>query len=301
VTDFALRLSPAANHASVRLACDDQLGVSSGAGVEMNAAQPVRRRRNTPLAWVAQKDGAAQQTASTVDPPAGSLVSVPIRARGTTLGVLSLSSEACNAFSDEDEVLARLLAQAAAQALITAELEQRVITDAQTLAFNRGYLFTRLNQEMELARARGGPLSVLLMDLDHFKRVNDEHGHPIGDALLRAFADRVRSVVRSTDVLVRRGGEEFVLIMPATRECFAAGVAERLRREVCGSPFTLHDAVQLRATISIGVASWDGRESGEALDARADRAMYEAKQLGRNRTVRCTGPRHNLQLCSSHS
>jgi diguanylate cyclase (GGDEF)-like protein len=139
------------------------------------------------------------------------------------------------------------------------------------------------------------------MDVDHFKRVNDEHGHPIGDALLRAFADRVRTVVRYTDVLIRRGGEEFVLIMPGTRECFAAAVAERLRCEVSGSPFLLQESVRIPATISIGVASWDGRESGEALDARADRAMYEAKQLGRNRTVRCSGPRHNLQLCSSHS
>jgi diguanylate cyclase (GGDEF)-like protein len=152
---------------------------------------------------------------------------------------------------------------------------------------------------MERARARGAPLSTLLIDIDHFKRINDRFGHPMGDALLSAFADVVRSSVRSTDVLVRRGGEEFVLIMPGTRECFAVAVAERLRMRVAAAPLVSQGPLQVSATISIGVASWDQRESAEALDARADEAMYEAKQAGRNQTVRSTGPRHNLQLCGS--
>ena len=277
VTDFALRLAPAANHASVRLSRADCLQF----GIADSHRDPRFRPSNDQ------------------ELPVGSLVSVPIRARGSILGVLSLSATACNAFTDEDEALAKLLAQTAAQALVTSELERRAITDAQTQAFNRGYLFPRLNQEMERARTRGAPLSFLLIDIDHFKRINDRFGHPVGDALLSAFADVVRSSVRSTDVLVRRGGEEFVLIMPGTRECFAVAVAERLRMRVAAAPLVSRDTLQVEATISIGVASWDQRESAEALDARADEAMYEAKQTGRNRTVRSTGPRHNLQLCGS--
>lgn len=276
VTDSALRLAPAANHASVRLSRADCLHF----GIADSHRDPRFRPSND-------------------QEPVGSLVSVPIRARGSILGVLSLSASESNAFTDQDEALAKLLAQTAAQALVTSELERRAITDAQTQAFNRGYLFPRLNQEMERARTRGAPLSLLLIDIDHFKRINDRFGHPVGDALLSAFADVVRSSVRSTDVLVRRGGEEFVLIMPGTRECFAVAVAERLRGRVAAAPLVSQGTLQVEATISIGVASWDQRESAEALDARADEAMYEAKQAGRNRTVRSAGPRHNLQLCGS--
>jgi diguanylate cyclase (GGDEF)-like protein len=294
VTDFALRLSPAANQASVSLSCNETLATRSNSDVsEQPSGRRVRRPRSS---WVAEKP----QSAHLNEVRVGSCVSVPIQARGATLGVLSLSSDASNAFSDQDEVLARLLAQTAAQALITSELELRAITDAQTLAFNRGHLFPCLNREMELARSRNAALSVLLIDIDHFKRVNDEHGHPIGDAVLRSFADRVRSLVRASDVLVRRGGEEFVLILPRTSERCAFVAAERIRTQVAARPFLELDQLSVRATISIGVACWDGRETAESLDARADSVLYEAKQLGRNRTVCFGGSRHTLQLCSGH-
>lgn len=301
VIDFALRLSPTANQASVQLAENDNFQLATCANVKKrSSAEGPRRRINRPLAWTAEKPRAAWEAKRVRKKTrVGSLVSVPICARGTTLGVLSLSSEACNAFNDQDQALAKLLAHAAAQALITSELEQRVITDAQTLAFNRGHLFPRLSQEMALARVRETPLSLLLMDLDHFKRVNDVHGHPTGDSLLAAFADRVRKVVRSTDLLVRRGGEEFVLIMPNTHEIHAVAVAERLRTKVSALPFHLHRKVRIAATVSIGVATWNGHESGEELDARADRAMYEAKQLGRNQVVRCAPTLRELGRCGN--
>jgi diguanylate cyclase (GGDEF)-like protein len=295
VTDFALRLSPAANQASVSLSCNET-PLATRSNSDVSEASTGRRIRRPRSSWVAEKPRSVRLSEARV----GSCVSVPIKARGATLGVLSLSSEAYNAFSDEDEMLARLLAQTAAQALITSELEQRAITDAQTLAFNRGHLFPCLNREMELACKRNSALSVLLMDIDHFKRVNDQHGHPIGDAVLRLFADRVRSLVRASDVLVRRGGEEFVLILPRTSERSAFVAAERIRTQVAATPFLELDHLSVRATISIGVASWDGHESAESLDARADSVLYEAKQLGRNRTVCYGGARHPLQLCSGH-
>jgi diguanylate cyclase (GGDEF)-like protein len=287
VTDFALRLSPAANQASVRLSCNDTPTRATSDGGEPTAGRRISRPRSS---WVAEKPRSVRRKEAR---GGGSCVSVPIQARGATLGVLSLSSEACNAFSDQDEMLARLLAQTAAQALITSELEQRVITDAQTLAFNRGHLFPCLDREMEIAKSRSSALSVLLIDIDHFKRINDEHGHPIGDAVLRAFADRVRSLVRVSDVLVRRGGEEFVLILPRTNERCAFIAAERVRTQVAANPFLVRERVSVRASISIGIASWDGHESGESLDARADSVLYEAKQLGRNRCV-CSGDSRTL-------
>jgi diguanylate cyclase (GGDEF)-like protein len=140
---------------------------------------------------------------------------------------------------------------------------------------------------------------VLLLDLDHFKRVNDRHGHAVGDELLRAFADLARRVVRSSDVLVRRGGEEFVLIMPNTRECHALLVAERLRKRVASNPLLSREGLRVEATISVGVASWNGSESAEALDHRADLAMYEAKQCGRNRTFCSSAGAPTLQLCGT--
>ncbi len=91
------------------------------------------------------------------------------------------------------------------------------MTDDLTLAFNGRYLASRLVEELERARRSEAPLSILWMDLDHFKLVNDKHGHPTGDQVLRTFVDRVRAATRRVDVLVRRGGEEFVLLMPPTR------------------------------------------------------------------------------------
>jgi diguanylate cyclase (GGDEF)-like protein len=227
-----------------------------------------------------------------------SLVSVPIRRRGETLGVLSLSAPQRDAFSAQHEVLATLLAQAASQALLTSRLEEIAITDAQTLAFNHGHLMPRLRQEMERAVRRGEPLSVLLIDLDHFKRVNDAHGHAVGDLLLRVFADKARDIVRSADVLVRRGGEEFVLIMPGAHAVDAHNVGERMRESLAGSPLRLRDGVSVHQTISIGVATWDGTETPELLDERADLAMYEAKRMGRNRVVTAGSTQRLLALGS---
>jgi diguanylate cyclase (GGDEF)-like protein len=307
VTDFALRLAPTANHASVRLSQGDGLQVGARSGVGTDHPAPGFRKGQGVLGWVAETGCSARVDDSTHDPrfepvenrgfEVSSLVSVPIRARGVTLGVLSLSAPGTHAFDEEDEALARLLAQTAAQALITSELERLAITDAQTLAFNRGHLFPRLQQEIDAAAARGSALSVLLIDLDHFKRVNDVHGHAVGDELLRAFADMTRKLVRGSDVLIRRGGEEFVLILPSTRETDAVKVAERLRARMASGPLIADDQLRVQATISVGVASWDSHESSASLDERADLAMYEAKQRGRNRVVRARAGLRSMRLC----
>lgn len=307
VTDFALRLAPAANHASVRLSQGDGLQPFARSGIGVDRPAVGYRKGQGILGWVAENGSPVRIGDSAGDPrfaprdfAVRSLVSVPIRARGVTLGVLSLSAPEQNAFTDDDESVAKLLAQAAAQAVVTSELERQTITDAQTLAYNRAYLFPRLNQELERARERKTPLSVLLVDLDLFKRVNDRFGHPVGDELLRAFADAARATVRGSDPLIRRGGEEFVLILPNAREAHAAKVAERLRTRVAARPLIAREGLSVEATISVGVATWDGEESAQALDERADRAMYEAKRRGRNRTVCSREPTRGLLLCGTN-
>jgi two-component system cell cycle response regulator len=295
VTDTALQIL-GANHASVRLCGPEgrlEIGARSGVGTELPAL--CFSRGEGVLGWVAQTGRPARVGDSQREPrfiersergyAVGSVLSVPVCANGNTLGVLSISSPAPNAFDDDDEALALLLASVAAQALRAAELQTLAMTDSQTLAYNRRYLLPRLSEEMQRARRQAEPLSVLLVDLDHFKRVNDRHGHAAGDAVLRAFADAVRDSVRAVDVMVRRGGEEFVLIMPATDERQAYAVAERVRSRLAQEPLHVRPGLDVVQTVSVGVATWDGIEDPEALEERADLAMYDAKRCGRNRVV----------------
>jgi diguanylate cyclase (GGDEF)-like protein len=212
----------------------------------------------------------------------GSMVVEPLVSERAPIGVLSVSSPELNAFSATDELLARLLANCSVGPIQRARLERLAVTDDLTLAFNGRYLGTRLAEEIERARRLDKPLSLLWMDLDHFKLVNDRHGHVVGDMVLRAFVDRVRSATRRVDILVRRGGEEFVLLMPATTTNQARTIAERVRR-CTGEHAIVADGARVAQTVSIGVATWDGRESTDAFQRRADEALYFAKQQGRNR------------------
>ena len=299
VAEAALTLTEA-NHASVRLRGEGvQLEVGARAGQGSDRPPPPFRVGEGVLGWVAQHGRPANVADAAADPrfrddharpyPAASVLAVPILDGERTLGVLSLSAAQRAAFDAGDEAAAALLASTAAQALVADELRRMAVTDSQTGAFNHRHLRPRLSEEMERARRTGEPLSLLLLDLDHFKAVNDAHGHVVGDAVLRAFADRVRESVRSVDVLVRRGGEEFVLVLPGTALRRARGVAERVRRGLAERPLLVFEDLTVRQSVSIGVACWDREESPQALDERADHAMYEAKEGGRDRVV-CSSP-----------
>ena len=139
-----------------------------------------------------------------------------------------------------------------------------------------------------LAQAQGGePVSVLVIDIDHFKKVNDSFGHDVGDEVLSEFAVRLASNVRAIDLPVRHGGEEFVVVMPDTDLEDARRIAERIRLHVAGAPFRVMNGDEMLAvTISIGVASSAGEgDTPQAIVKRADEAVYEAKNSGRNRVV----------------
>ena len=161
------------------------------------------------------------------------------------------------------------------------------VTDQLTGLHNRRYMTGQLEALMRRSVAGGEPVAVLMIDIDHFKTVNDSFGHDVGDEVLREFAVRLASNVRAIDLPVRHGGEEFVVVMPDTDLEAARRVAERIRLHVAGSPFRVMNGEKLlTVTISIGVAASSGAgDSSHALVKRADEAVYVAKSQGRNRVI----------------
>jgi diguanylate cyclase (GGDEF)-like protein len=169
---------------------------------------------------------------------------------------------------------------------IIGELQRRLlaqaITDPLTGAYNRRYKEARLEEALQGARRRPEPVSLLMVDVDHFKRVNDEHGHKAGDGVLRGLVQLLRHRARAVDLLFRMGGEEFVLLLPDTPEDAAAGVAEELRQAIAATALLDGKVV----TASLGVAGARPEDTVESWLRAADAAMYAAKEAGRNRVAR---------------
>lgn len=194
---------------------------------------------------------------------------------------------------DEEELVARartLMRRKRYVDALRTRLDQSLelaITDQLTGLYNRRFLFSQLSPLVQRAQCGGDTVSVMTIDVDHFKRLNDTYGHDVGDAVLRDFAVRLGTNTRPSDFACRLGGEEFVVIMPRTSGDIACLAAERLRRSVCASPFVVPGlAAALDVTVSIGVAcTGEGEDSAETLLKRADEALYEAKHGGRNRVV----------------
>jgi two-component system cell cycle response regulator len=165
----------------------------------------------------------------------------------------------------------------------TRRLETLIFEDALTGLANRRYILTQLGALVSGARRHGRPVSAAVIDVDHFKSVNDRYGHAVGDRVLVAVAAALRGHLRAEDHLGRLGGEEFLALLPDTDAGAAARVTEKLCREV-GQTLIEHDGEPLRVTISIGMATWDGELPDEMLH-RADVALYAAKAAGRDRAV----------------
>ncbi|RLC24824.1 MAG: diguanylate cyclase response regulator [Deltaproteobacteria bacterium] len=165
------------------------------------------------------------------------------------------------------------------------EVRRLASTDPLTGILNRGAFMDRLTQEINRCNRENTPLSLIMADIDHFKKVNDTHGHQAGDRVLQEFAETLRNALRSYDFVGRYGGEEFMICLPGTDGAPARDVAERIRKEVESRSFTLPDkGGAIGVTASFGVVS-RAPESGEDLDMvikRADKALYEAKGRGRN-------------------
>jgi two-component system cell cycle response regulator len=195
--------------------------------------------------------------------------------------------------ADKNEMVARVRTQVRRRRF-TERLRDNVqqsmelaVTDALTGLYNRRYMESHADSLVERAAARGKPLSVLIIDIDHFKAVNDTYGHDAGDNVLREFSDRLLSCIRGIDLACRYGGEEFVVVMPDTDLGVANKVAERIRRRVAAEPFPIERGSRsVEVTISIGLACRIGPQDTPALIMkRADAALYLAKRDGRNRVV----------------
>lgn len=229
-----------------------------------------------------------------------SVALLPLPRHGTAIASLNLGSAEAERFTarhatDFLQHLGAIAAYCLENTVNRARLLRTGFRDVLTGWHNRRYLQTRLEEEMARSIRDGTPLVALMVDIDHFKRINDSYGHLTGDEVLRQVARRIATEVRASDVSARYGGEEFVILLPATDSDAGYALAERIRRAVSRERFVVPaPAEDLALTVSIGVAEHRpsgavGAESagvGEKLIAAADLALYDAKAAGRNRVAR---------------
>jgi len=217
----------------------------------------------------------------------------PLLYRDTLVGVINLiHSGGQRVFVEHHGALLRLFADQAAIAIENARLFQQVqqlaITDPLTNLYNRRYFFEAARREYERAFRYASPMAIILIDLDHFKWVNDTYGHLVGDRVLVTIANRCRAALREVDILARFGGEEYILLLPQTNLAGALLLAERLRASISNTPVDAGNQ-SLAISASLGIAELDETNPDlHTLILRADQALYAAKHGGRNRTV-CHG------------
>ncbi|MFA1719080.1 sensor domain-containing diguanylate cyclase [Xanthomonas campestris] len=226
-------------------------------------------------------------------PPHASTVCIPLSAQGTQLGMLALRGD------NAQELASLTVAEAAAEQLSLAlhnlrlreTLRQQSIRDPLTGLFNRRYLEEALNHELSRCTRRVQPLSVLMLDVDHFKQFNDLHGHSGGDRVLAAIGELLLTQTRGEDICCRYGGEELTIILPEVDLATASAMAEKLRAGIDALQ-VMADGVSLpKITASFGVATFPGHAGNAAqLLRKADEALYRAKQAGRNQVVSAVTP-----------
>jgi two-component system, cell cycle response regulator len=215
---------------------------------------------------------------------------LPLLYEKNLFGMLVLLSEKTNAFSSQQIELLKVLGNQASTSLANArfhaEIERLAVTDGLTGLFNHRHFQERLSQEFKRLERFSEPMSLLLTDIDYFKKVNDTYGHPVGDSVLKGVADKIRQTVRNIDIPARYGGEEFAVVLLGTDAKGAMNMAERLRKAVMNKKFSAEDNI-FHVTVSIGISTYpDSREEGkEGFIERADKALYHAKKTGRNRSV----------------
>ena len=229
-------------------------------------------------AWVA-----GEMTAQRLDPDTRGAC-LPLRFRERSLGLIVADEPRDRPFDADAQRLMGALANHCSVAFENARLYALVITDELTQVYSLRHFQLRLEEEVNRSRRYGQPVALLILDIDHFKTVNDRYGHPAGDVALREFGARLRAGLRSADVPCRYGGEEFGVILTNTDGPGALIVADRLRAAIAAAPIDLGDGVTLTLTVSVGVASYPADAATvRDLVGRADQAMYRAKQAGRNR------------------
>ncbi len=228
-----------------------------------------------------------------------SVAIVPLLRNKQRIGTLNLGSLDAARFTptlgtDFIEHMASIIAICLENVISNEMLKYIGLTDALTGVYNRRYIDRRLLEEIGRARRQGYEISLMYLDIDLFKNVNDSYGHPAGDEVLREMARRIQSELRVSDALARFGGEEFVVLLIDASLDSAAVVAERIKASVAGKPFVLCDGTSIAMTASLGVASATQADHVDAAEimakkliAKADHALYAAKAGGRNKVVCC--------------
>jgi diguanylate cyclase (GGDEF)-like protein len=216
-----------------------------------------------------------------------SAVGLPMLAGNQVVGIICLGRGDVKEFSSAELLAAQVFANQAGVAMQNAVLhayqQQLAITDPLTGLYNRRGFFELARHELERSRRFNRPLSMMLLDIDHFKNVNDQYGHPAGDDVLRELARRFHGVMRESDLVCRYGGEEFCFLLPESDTTGLLGAAERLLTDIRSQPFHSED-LQIHITVSIGITSLKAQQSTlEDLIEQADQALYRAKQAGRDR------------------
>lgn len=222
-------------------------------------------------------------------PPMGSLLVLPLLVHDRALGTLILGSRGRHAFGDAVrttlEVLARHVAVSLANARMLQSLEELATTDGLTGVLNKRALLDQAHRKLKSAERYRRPLALLVCDIDHFKRVNDTHGHDVGDTVIRGLAELLKRAKRDTDIVGRFGGEEFVVLCEETDAEGAVLLAERIRSELASTTFHTEGG-PLKVTCSVGVAPFPAAgKSWEALFKATDGALYASKRNGRNRVT----------------
>ncbi|MBI5196063.1 MAG: diguanylate cyclase [Nitrospirae bacterium] len=220
-------------------------------------------------------------------PDAKTFLGIPIMSSGNdVLGILAVISREADAISSFHGHFLSIMADQAALSMTNArlhhEVEKLAMTDGLTRLYNHKHFYERLGEEFQRYERFPQPISLLVMDIDYFKKINDVHGHPAGDAVLLGLAAILKKTLRGIDIIARYGGEEFAAVLLNTETPRAKKIAERLRVKVMNTPFAV-DGNDLTIALSIGVATYPhDAENKEDLINKADRALYYAKDNGRN-------------------
>ena len=215
------------------------------------------------------------------------IVCVPLIVEEKCIGVMNITNKTTGEeFSREDIELLTMLAGQVAVTINNANLYNLAITDGLTQCFIKRYIDQLLKDELTRAKRYGRPLSVLMLDIDHFKTINDRFGHQQGDSVLAEIGHIIRTSVREVDSPARYGGEEFLIIMPETEGAQTVAMAERIRQIIEKHEFRSLDDKPMRLTASIGIATFPHNAlSEEGLVRKADMALYKSKEDGRNRVT----------------
>ncbi|MBN1899425.1 MAG: diguanylate cyclase [Spirochaetes bacterium] len=262
---------------------------SESFGTSMSIIKRVTKEQKPLIVEDASMDDAFKGQVSVVRYGLKSVLCAPIMARGNMLGIIYLDNRLVSGlFSQEDLMVLDLISSQAGVSIQNARLYRRAVTDGLTGLYNRIFFDNMLMQSVHEATRYNKPLSLVIIDIDHFKEFNDTYGHQAGDMVLKTVTEKIRTHVRRSDIAARYGGDEFVLILPQTDRDGARMMAEKMREEVEKTKvsYTMGKRQErLNITLSIGIADINEGDDRITFLEKADRALYQAKEQGRNCVV----------------